>query len=193
MLKCFLKPGFLVFLLSASYACTYRVTEPPRTASEQFLLSHAAIHAVKPLDLRPLGGKSVYLDATYFKSIDQEFVIGEIRTKLLMAGAQLAAKKEDAEIVCEIRTPGVGVDRKELLIGIPELGFPVSAGQVVALPEIALFKVLQQTGHAGVGVMAYDRATSRAVCSVGPTFGASRRTDWTFLIVMFTTTRNMPF
>src|SRR5690606_28433066 len=66
-----------------------RVTDPPRTATEQFLLAKAAEAAVEQLTFEPIRGRRVFVDSTYFAASEEAFVLGELRAQLLLAGVQL--------------------------------------------------------------------------------------------------------
>jgi len=163
-----------------------RVTDPARTATEQFLLSQAAIQAVKPLSFELLHSRKVFLEDTYFAASEKEFVLGELRAKLLKSGVQISAQREDAEIILELRSGGVGVDRYESLVGIPAIGATAAstsaaAGVPVAglvTPEIAITKEIKQIGYASVAYVAFWADTGEVVASSGPSIGKAYRDDW---------------
>lgn len=163
-----------------------RVTDPPRTATEQFLLSQAAIQAVKPLSFEMLHGRNVFLDDTYFAPSEKEFVLGELRAKLLLSGVQLCGQREASEIILELRSGGVGIDRYESLLGIPAIGATAAstsaaAGVPVAgivTPEIAITKEIKQIGYASVAYVAFWSDTGEVVASSGPSIGRAYRDDW---------------
>ena len=52
-----------------------RITNPPRTATEQFLLSQAAIEAISRFSFDPLFGRKVYVDSSHFAPNEKEFVL----------------------------------------------------------------------------------------------------------------------
>ncbi len=176
--------GVVVWALSG--CTTSRTTDPPKTATELYLLSIAIDNAVKPLSGEKLRGRLVFLDRTLAPDKDQDYMVGAVRSKLLHGGARVAATRESAEIIVEMRTPGVGIDRTELLVGIP--GIPLGAvasaagvpGTTLTTPELALVKNLTQWGTAGVAYVAYWRETGELVTSSGPHIGRSYREDWTF-------------
>lgn len=154
--------------------CAYsRVTDPPRTASEQFLLSVAAERAVDQLSFTTLQGRSVFVDTSYFAASEQAFVLGELRARLLMAGVQLVPRMEDAQVVLEVRSGGVGIDRNDFLLGVPSLA--------TVTPELSVVKNRAQVGVASVTYVAYWRETGEVVASSGPFIGRSTRDDWWFL------------
>ena len=104
------------------------------------MLSYAAMDAASKLDFRPVRGRTVFLDETYYEFMDKGFVIGEIRSRILSSGARLANKKELAEVVLEVRSAGLGIDKREILVGIPAIGVPAPTAQAVTLPELALVR-----------------------------------------------------
>jgi hypothetical protein len=143
----------LVALCGVATGCaTIRVTDPPRTATEQFLLTGAAEAAVDQLSADALRDRIVYIDSTYLTSAWQtapelSFMIGDFRAKLLKGGARLVPSREKAQIVLELRSPGVGIDRLEFLLGLPPIGLGALAGGLAAAggsstvtPEFAIIK-----------------------------------------------------
>jgi hypothetical protein len=177
---------FVLFLILSSGCANLRITDPSRTATEQFLLSQAAIEAVKPLSFEVLHGRRVYVDDRYFAATDKEFVLGELRAKLLLSGVQLSGKQEEAEIVLELRSGGVGIDRYESLLGIPSIGSAAAAASAAAgvpvasivTPEIAITKEVKQIGFASVAYVAFWADTGEVVASSGPSVGKAYRDDW---------------
>lgn len=161
-----------------------RVTDPPRTATEQFLLSRAAAEAVSGLSFEVLRGRRVYVDTQYFAASEQAFVLGEVRSKLLLSGVQIVPEREQSQVVLEVRSSGVGIDRDDFLLGIPslQLGGGTTTGSDVPLvtPELALLKNRYQIGVAGVSYVAYWTASGEIVATSGPYIGRSFRDDWWF-------------
>ena len=166
-----------------------RVTDPSRTASEQFLLSEAAIEAVKPLSFEVLHGRKVFVDDAYFAAAEKEFVLGELRAKLLLSGVQIPTQREEAEIILEVRSGGVGIDRYESLFGIPSIGAAAAAASAAAgvpvasivTPEVAITKEIKQVGFASVAFVAFWADTGEVVASSGPSVGRAYRDDWWLL------------
>lgn len=185
----------LLILLTLTFACgctTIRYTQPPRTVTEQFLISYAGVAAVNSVNLNPLQERGVFLDSTNFESIDKSFFIGEIRNAVVSSGAHIVDKKEDAEIILEIRTPGIGIDQKETLFGIPSIPIPIPTVGTLTLPEIAIFKRIKQNGKAGISLTAIDSHSGMCVYNQGPTIGESIYVDWYILGITFRTRKNLP-
>ncbi|HPC95496.1 MAG TPA: hypothetical protein PLU87_11170 [Sedimentisphaerales bacterium] len=185
-------------LVGASLSCclvilggcaNLRITDPSRTATEQFLLSQAAIEAVKPFSFAVLRGYKIFVEDTYFAAAEKEFVLGELRARLLLSGVQISVKREQAEIVLEVRSGGVGIDRYETLLGIPAIGTSAAAAAAgagvpvasIVTPEIAVTKSVKQIGFASVAYIAYWADTGEVVDSSGPSIGKAYRDDWWFL------------
>jgi len=177
----------VIAITTATIGCTstIRTTDPPRTATEQFLLSQAASEAVEQLSIEALRGRRVYLDADYFAASEQAFVLGELRAKLLLSGVQLTTL-EDSQIVVEVRSGGVGIDRSDFLLGIPSLIVNAGDGDATATrtpfatPELAIIKNINQAGVASVAFVAYWTDTGELVARSGPFIGRTLREDWWF-------------
>lgn len=177
----------MLITIASGCTSTIRTTDPPRTATEQFLLSQAAAEAVSQLSVDALRGRRVYLDAEYFAASEQAFVLGELRAKLLLDGVQLTTRN-DAQIVLEVRSGGVGIDRSDFLLGIPSLILSTGDADAasgltrtpLATPELALVKNINQAGIASVAFVAYWADTGEIVATSGPHIGRTLREDWWF-------------
>ncbi len=181
-------PLLLAGILVMGCSTSVRVSDPPRTATEQFLMSQAAAKAIAQLSLEPLRGRRVFVDAQYFVASEQEFVIGELRAHMFQSGVQVVAERADSDIVMEVRTGGIGIDRTDFLLGIPSLllraGTDSEDGITsipLATPELALAKNIDQRGIASVAYVAYWRETGEIVGASGPMLGFTAREDWWFL------------
>ena len=194
-----------LLLLSAATGCaTIRVTDPPRTATEQFLMSQAVSRALQQLNVDALRDRRVWIETGYFTgaekvnvngeerqrlftSPEQAFATGELRERLLIAGARVVADRKDADVVVEIRSGGIGVDRLDNLIGIPALALAGGAGGDLAgniplsTPELAIYKNTRQRGFASISYVAYRADTGEYLTSSGPYIGRTIRDDfWLF-------------
>ncbi len=194
----------LLFLACAAGGCaTIRVTDPTRTATEQFLMSQAVSRALDQLNVSSLRDRKVWVETGYFTGAEQVIVNGEVRQrlfttpeqafaaaelreKLLMAGSRLVQEKKLAEVIVEVRSGGIGVDRLENLIGVPAtvlggIAGTSTSGVPVAIPEIALYKNTRQRGFASVSFVAYRADTGEYLTSSGPYIGRTIRDDfWLF-------------
>jgi hypothetical protein len=179
---------FLPLLLLISGCASIRTTDPPRTASEQYLLSEAAARAVDGLDVSMLRDRQVFLDTTYVAgglSSEQSFAVGELRSKLMLGGAHLATTRDKAQVIVELRSEAIGIDRWDNLLGIPSIAVPnaiTSTGQIpLATPELALLKSVKQHGYATLAYVAYWSDTGEVLASSGPATGRTIREDFWIL------------
>jgi hypothetical protein len=189
-------------LLALAGCATIRVTDPNETATHQFLMSVAASRAVGQLSFEPLRDRKVYLDPTYLTaatqpSNDHQFLLGELRARMLMSGVRLVDSRDQAQIIMEVRSGGLSIDRYEYLLGLPSIyisgGNNTSVGGVPILtPEISIYKNTRQKGYGSVAFIAYWRDTGEVVASSGPFVGRTVREDIWILGYGPSTTGNIP-
>ena len=184
----------IALLVSLSIGCTaVRETQPVRTATEQFILSHAVIDAARQIEADAVAGKKVMLDLSMLKTVDVEFAHGELRDRLLQLGADLVAESADAEIIVEARSSGVGIDKSETMLGIPAIPIPVPGVGTFSTPELPVFKRDLQHGRAGISITGFERATGKHVLSIGPVYGNAIRDNISILgIPLYRGRENLP-
>jgi hypothetical protein len=197
--------AFLTFHLACS---TIRVTDPTETADQEFLESEATRLAINQIATDQLRDRKVFVDPTYlaivqentpplsFKQVPQPylFLLAELRAKLLLSGARLVDKKEDADIVVEARTGGISVNHYELLVGLASITIPTEgvASIPITTPELAILKSTKQYGYASVAFVAYWRDTGEIAASSGPFVGRTAREDYWILGFGPNTVGNIP-
>lgn len=166
------------FILAAGLAglllcgCTItKMTEPPRSASEELLLSTAADRAIAKADLGSFAGQKVFLDNSNFDSYDPKYVIGSIRDALNRAGALLVKSAPEADLILEPRSGGLSIDSSSSLLGIPATGLPIPLAGAVTIPEIAIYKSDKDFSTAKLALLAYTNKTGAHFYSSGPLVG----------------------
>jgi hypothetical protein len=142
----------LLFLALASGCTTARQSNTARTAREQLLISNAVDQALGKVDFAAFQGQKVLVEEKYLDCTDKGYVIGSIRHRLMMNGAFIAAKPEEADVVMELRSGGVGTDDADSYIGIPQIVLP----GMLTLPEVKLVTRTRQSALAKIGMVAYD-------------------------------------
>lgn len=179
-----LKASLICVVVLTAGCSTLRTTDPARTASEQYLLNQAAEISVGKLITSSLRDRLVFVDTTYligdkYPKEENLFLVGELRRRLLEVGARLSSDRNAAQVIVEVRSLGVGIDRIDSLIGIPALAVPAGSVPFVT-PELAIVKRLRQRGYASVAFVAYWRDTGEIVASSGPFLGKTERDDFWF-------------
>lgn len=162
-------------LLCAACGCTTaKTSSTPRTATEQLLISNAVDQSLSGVDFAPFAGRNVFVDDKYIDSVDKNYVVGSIRHRLMMQGANVAGKKEDSEITIEVRSGAVGTDTTDMFVGVPEITVP----GMVTLPEVRLLSRSSQSGTAKLGLVAYETSSGQVLGSGGISLAQSDRNDW---------------
>jgi hypothetical protein len=186
-----MKSLLLVAILLLVGGCsTLRTTDPPRTATEQYLLNEATRRSIDQLMTVSLRDRVVFVDTSYiigskYPGDEFLFLAAELRSRLLQGGARMINDRDKAQVVIEVRAVGVGIDRLETIIGIPSVSLPSQAtgstNVPVLTPEIAIVKTLRQRGYSSVAFVAYWRDTGEIVASSGPFLGKTKREDFWIL------------
>lgn len=170
----------LCLLLSCTvlFGCTTaRQTNTARTAREQLLISNAVDQALAKVDFAAFQGSKVFVDDKYLECSDKGYVVASIRHRLMLNGAIIAAKPEEADVAMELRSGGVGTDNADSYVGIPAIVLP----GMLTLPEVKLITRGQQTALAKIGLVAYDTKTQQMLGAGGV---SSSQSDDTNLYVL---------
>lgn len=146
----------------------------PRTGVEQLLISNAVDQALEKVDFTTLQGQKVLLEEKFIDCVDKAYVIGSVRHRVSRAGGQLVAKAEDADVILEIRSGGVGTDTSDSFIGVPEIAIP----GMVTLPEVRLVSRTHQSGTAKLALVAYDAKTMKELGDGGVSLARSDDNNW---------------
>ncbi|MCA9047171.1 MAG: hypothetical protein KDA89_00485 [Planctomycetaceae bacterium] len=155
--------------------CASTVTSnTPRTAKEQLLLSNSVDQALDKVDFTPLHSHRVFIDEKYLESVDKPYIVGSVRHRALRAGAVLADKVEDADIVMEVRSGGVGTDTSESYLGTPEIALP----GMLTVPEIRLVERKTQFGYSKIGLVTYDAKSKQSLGDGGVSMAQSDDSNW---------------
>ena len=172
----------IVATIALAACVTPRETSPPRTATEQLLISTAADRAAERLTIKLPKGSRVFVDSSYLEGVDAKYAMGAIREQVLKNGGQLAAERAGADVVLEIRSGALSMDERKVLLGIPELDIPVPLSGEFTLPEIALFSKKVRQGVAKFAAAGYGVKDGKAVGASGPQFGSAHETNWRVLL-----------
>ena len=147
-----------LFCMSLLCGCASTVTSnTARTAKEQMLLSNAVDQSLAKVDFTPLYDQKVFVDEKYLECVDKPYIMGSVRHRVMRAGGYIVDKAEDASIVMEVRSGGVGTDTSESYLGTPEIALP----GMLTVPEIRVAERKSQYGYAKLGLVLYDASTRK--------------------------------
>lgn len=195
-----------IILLTLTGCATVRVTDPPRTATEQFLISGSITDAVASLSMDGLRDQLVFLETSYLTgdpppssggknqiidrtrpNQDLSFLLGELRARMLKEGVRLTESREQASVIVEARTGGVGIDRYEFLLGLPSVAVSGAIGAggggdiPLVTPELAILKSTRQLAFSSVAFVAYRNNGGELISQSGPFVGKRLRADYWIL------------
>lgn len=178
--RCLLASICVLFVFGCG---TTKWSDTNRTGTEQLLISNAIDRVVHKIDFEPMRGKKCFLDSSAIaQTTDRDYLTMAIRQNLAAAGAILAASKEEAGYIVEVRAGAVGTDRDDLLVGIPAMTLPSIPSMeysATAIPEIPFIKRTKQRGVAKIALFAYNKATGAPVWISGNRQGeSSARNLW---------------
>lgn len=167
--------GVIISLVIFGGCTTRMVSSTPRTAIEQLLLSTAVDSAFDKISLPKLTDKKVFLDFSNLQSYDSEYVKSAFKTYVASMGAVIVEKPEQADYIIQISCGALGNEYKDILLGIPALPVP---GSPMALPELALWKCVEQDGIAKFLITVYSNGQ---VISRKHYYGKAERDETFFL------------
>lgn len=166
-----------VSALLVAGCATVKESDTARTGIEQLLISSALDESLDQVNLRQISGANVFLKTDYLDCVDKNYVIVGLHSRLLKSGCTLADKADDADVVLEVASGGVGTDRTELAVGTPE----VPLGLMGSVPKLTVFERKKAMGTAKLVVVATDTKTKQTVINEGFTLARSDHQFWSAL------------
>lgn len=165
-------------LLVVSLGCSsMKKSDTARTGREQILISNAVDQSLSKCDFSGFRGSKVFVEEKYLESVDKGYLVSSIHHRLMLNGATIAAKPEEADMVMELRSGGIGTDNADSYIGIPEIVLP----GMLTLPEVRLWQKTRQSALAKIGILAYETKTHEMLGAGGVTTALSDDTNMFFL------------
>lgn len=150
---------------------------------EQLLISTAADRAIAQMPGDKLGGKAVFVEFANLDCLDKPYVMQRIRQAVLEQGAALCSEREGAEVVLEVASGALSLNKRDYLLGIPEIPLPIPfSGSALVLPELALFKLVSYRGRAKMTFTAVDTGTDRLLYEIPLCYGDSLVAYWSALL-----------
>jgi hypothetical protein len=170
--------ALLLTLGATGCASQRRVTDTPRSSTEQLLVSEAIERALASLEWPALEGVSVAVEVLALDGTDAPYLQGAAEARARALGARVVTR-EDAELVLGLRAGVLGTTSRRSSFGIPSV--PLLVG---ATPEIHLVRVLRRRGYAKLRLLAWD-ARGAAVAASPPAVVRTRHDVVSVLFLVF--------
>lgn len=166
-------------LLVASFTgcASMKESDTARTGLEQLLISNAVDQSLAKVDFTPIGGAKVHLKTDLLDCVDKNYIILSTRAKLLVSQCVLMDKADEADVVLEIASGGVGTDRTDLTVGSPE----IPLGLMGSIPKVNIYERKKAMGTAKLVMVATDTKSKQAVINSGFSLARSDHQHWTMM------------
>ncbi|WP_152054171.1 DUF6655 family protein [Tautonia marina] len=162
--------GAVVLLIGAGSGCgSIRVTDTPRSATEQLLLTQAWDEAIGSIDFSQFAATPVKLDDALLAGPDKNWMVYRLRESMARQGVILVDDKEKAEVVIEAAAGVYGTNSNSVILGIPANNMMGALPFVppMAMGEAALATRTDQYGVTRLALFARDTATGHFVWESG--------------------------
>jgi hypothetical protein len=182
-----------VIALAALWAggcATTKTSDTARTGIEQLLISSATDQALDKVSFEPVRGAKVFVDTQYLDCTDKNYIIMSVRQRLLRTGATLVGKAEEAQVILELASGGVGTDRHDFFVGVPSI--PLPPPSPISIPKMELFNRSKGMGTAKLVIVAYDAKSRLPVINSGALLARADYKQWNFMGSTPTATGRVP-
>jgi len=163
--------------LVLSGCASMKESDTARTGLEQLLISSAVDQSLDKVDFTPVSGAKIFLKADYLDSVDKNYVLMSMRSRLLRNGCTLVDKAEESDVVMEVASGGIGTDRTDLEVGTPA----VPLGLMGTIPKVTVYERKRAMGTAKLCIVATDSKTSQPVINSGFSLARSDHQHWSMM------------
>ena len=204
MFRAVLQTTTVCFLI-AGCAVEQEISRTPRTAVEQLLLTQAIERALKNLTLTLPPQASIYLEVSGFyidrarldmrdqtygtleqPSLDFLFVRDTVAVALGRMGYRIRRREEQPAYLARVSIESLGT-----MQGLAFFGMPAVQSVIIpfALPEIVLYRHIDQSGYARLHIDLFDHATGEYKGSSATVIGRTGHDQYTvFLFITWAET-----
>ena len=163
------------------------VTNTPRSAVEQYLLSATIERGVKCVDFGKFAGKKAFMDYDYFApQVDKAYAQGVLEMQLSQAGIIITPKQEEADVIVQPLCGVLGTDYSKFFIGTPQLPIPVPNTDVsFAIPEIPIFSKYTRNAYGRFSFNIFNAADRKLLDSFAEINSSAIYNNWIILLVPF--------
>ncbi|MGQ0633370.1 MAG: DUF6655 family protein [Planctomycetaceae bacterium] len=164
----------LLSILTVCGCSSLKRSDTARTGREQLLISNAIDQSLNKIDFQAFRGRAVLIEDKYLDCSDKGYLTASVRHRVARVGGTIATKPEQADIVLELRSGGVGTDHSDSFLGTPAIAMP----GMVSIPEIKLISRSNQSAVAKIGLAAYDARTMQLLGEGGISLSQSADNNW---------------
>ncbi len=173
----FLRLLLVGFAIPMVGCATMKESDTARTGLEQLLISNAVDQSLAKVDFRSVSGAKVFLKADLLDCVDKNYILLSTRSKLLENRSTLVDKAEDADIIMEIASGGVGTDRTEMVVGTPE----IPLGIMGSVPKVNFYERKKAMGTAKLAIIATDAKSKQPIINSGFSLARSDHQHWSMM------------
>lgn len=167
--------GILLAAVAVTSGCSSSATSnTSRTAREQLLISNAVDQSLSKVNFSSLAHTRVFIEDKYMDGVDKPYVMGTLRHHVLRSGASVVDKADDADVILEARSGGIGTDMAEKFVGVPEITLP----GMLSIPEVRLAENKAQQAYAKIGLAVIDAKSKRLLGDGGISMARSNDSNW---------------
>lgn len=160
-----------------SGCASIKESDTARTGLEQLLISSAVDRSLNKVDFKPIAGAKVFIKPELLDCVDKNYVLLSLKARLLHNDNVLVDKAEDAEVILEVASGGVGTDRTDLFVGTPD----INLGMMGAIPKTSVYERKRAMGTAKLILVATDTKSKQAVINEGFALARSDHQHWSML------------
>lgn len=169
----------VLFLAMTPGCATLKESDTSRTGLEQLLISSAADRALDRVNFQPISGAKVFVEAKLLDCVDKNYVILALEQRLMRNQCTLVEKAEDSDVTVAVASGGVGTDRQDLFVGVPEI--PLAPPSPVMIPKLTIFNRTRAMGTAKLAVVAYESKSRRPIINEGYSLARADHKNWNIL------------
>jgi hypothetical protein len=169
--------SFSAFGVFMTGCASMKESDTARTGLEQLLISSAVDQSLDKVNLAPVSGAKVLIKSDFLDAVDKNYILMSLRSRLLAQQCTIVDKAEDADVVIDVASGGVGTDRTDLTVGSPE----IPLGPMGAIPKLSLYERKRAMGTAKLVVIATDTKSKQPVINSGFSLARSDHQHWTML------------
>jgi len=163
--------AILAACLALTGCVAQRSAQPSRSGLEKAMVSGAIDRALDKVNLAPLQGKTVYLDAKHLDDPHRGYVIVSLHLRLLHQHTLITENLDQADVVLEVASGGIGTNRDE-----PEAVETGPEGGQVSRKDKNDLARADLNATAKLVVLAYDAKTKKPLIPSGTAYAKVDRT-----------------